>query len=176
MIARQIKREAEKTDYETTIRELQAKLEVTEETISELRKERAFVLARIADQQQTRETESHIISFTQAVASQQAEDDEDYDNEYGGRTRRDANRGVVYTERPDTSDDLKRISGIAEVLEKRLNDFGIYTFRQVMEWKPEEIEEFSRLLAFRDRIDRDDWQGQARFLYNQKRQILRSVA
>ncbi len=179
MIARQIKREAEKTDYETTIRELQAKLEVTEETVSELRKERAFVLARIADQQQTRTPDSHIISFTQAVAAPEVEvdtDDDSYDDEYGGRTRRDANRGVVYTERPETSDDLKRISGIAEVLEKRLNDFGVYTFRQVMQWQPEEIEEFSRLLAFRDRIVRDDWQGQARFLYNQKRKTMQSVA
>ena len=45
-----------------------------------------------------------------------------------------------------------------------------------MEWKTEEIDEFSRLLAFRDRIVRDDWQGQARFFYNQKRKGARSAA
>jgi len=174
LINRQIRRDAERVDHEATIRELHAKLEVNEETIRELRKERAMVLARIADQHQARQPESTIISFTQSLSDDN--EGEDYDAEYGGRVRRDANRGMIFTEAPEMRDDLKRISGIAEVLEKRLNDFGVYTFRQVMEWKPEEIEEFSRLLAFRDRIVRDDWQGQARFFYNQKRKTIRTAA
>ena len=66
-------------------------------------------------------------------------------------------------------------SGIAEVLEARLNDYGIYTFKQIMEWDADAIEEFSRLLAFKDRIERDEWINQARFFYNQK-QKKRSVA
>jgi len=45
----------------------------------------------------------------------------------------------------------------------------VYTFKQIIQWTPEEVEEFSRLLSFRDRIERDDWQGQARFFYSQKR-------
>ena len=174
LINRQIRRDAERVDHEATIRELHAKLEVNEETIRELRKERAMVLARIADQHQARQPESTIISFTQSLSDDN--EGEDYDAEYGGRVRRDANRGMIFTEAPEMRDDLKRISGIAGVLEKRLNDFGVYTFRQVMEWKPEEIEEFSRLLAFRDRIVRDDWQGQARFFYNQKRKTIRAAA
>ncbi len=135
-----------------------------------------MVLATLADQRQSQEPEATIISFTQSMAPRQVVEEEGYDEEYGGRLRRDANRGLVFMEAPESCDDLKRISGIAEVLEKRLNDFGIYTFKQVMEWRPEEIEEFSRLLAFRDRIDRDDWQGQARFFYKQKRQGVRSAA
>lgn len=171
LLARQLKRDTERTDLAATVRELQAKLNVNEETIVDLRKERAMVLASLADQRQSHSPESTVISFTQSL-----EKDEQYDSEYGGKTKRHANRGVVYTEAPESCDDLKRISGIAEILEKRLNDFGIYTFRQVMEWKAEEIEEFSRLLAFRDRIDRDDWQGQARFFYNQKRKSVPAAA
>jgi predicted flap endonuclease-1-like 5' DNA nuclease/predicted nucleic acid-binding Zn-ribbon protein len=176
MVSRQIARESERSKDIARIHELEAQLAVSLETIDDLRKERAMVLATLAEKHQAREPDATIISFTQAMEETKPVVEEDYDPEYGGRTRRDANRGIVFTEAPETCDDLKRISGIAEVLEKRLNDFGIYTFRQVMEWKPLEIEEFSRLLAFRDRIDRDDWQGQARFFYNQKRKTVRSVA
>ena len=176
MVARQISRESERSNDRSRILELEAQLKASLETVDDLRKERAMVLATLAEKHQAQTPEATIISFTQAIEEKEPVVDEDYDPEYGGRTRRDANRGIVFTEAPESCDDLKRISGIAEVLEKRLNDFGIYTFRQVMEWKPGEIEEFSRLLAFRDRIDRDDWQGQARFFYNQKRKSVRSVA
>jgi predicted flap endonuclease-1-like 5' DNA nuclease len=37
-----------------------------------------------------------------------------------------------------------------------------------MEWDTVAIAEFSKLLSFRDRIDRDDWIGQARSLYYEK--------
>ena len=89
----------------------------------------------------------------------------EYDEEYGGRTRLHESRGVVFVQTPESRDDLKRIYGIAEVLEKQLNDYGVYTFKQIMAWKEENIREFSTLLAFfKDRIDRDDWIGQAREL------------
>ncbi len=94
---------------------------------------------------------------------------EQVDSEYGGRTRRDAKRGVVYDEAPNSPDDLKLISGIAEVLEKRLNEYGIYTFKQIMHWEDKTVQEFSTLLAFKDRIDRDDWIGQAARFYFAKR-------
>ena len=175
MVSRQINRESDKANDIARIRELEAQLNAATATIEDLRKERALVLATLADQRQAQQPEATIISFTQSMDPPVADHD-DYDQEYGGRMRRDANRGLVFTETPDSCDDLKRISGIAEVLEKRLNDFGVFTFKQVMDWQPHEIEEFSRLLAFRDRIDRDDWQGQARFFYNQKRQGVRSAA
>ena len=185
MVSRQIASESDRSKLVARISELEARLNASLETIDDLRKERALVLATLADQRTTQEPEATIISFTQSMQpvpepqpqpQVEAVADDGYDAEYGGRMRRDANRGMVFTEAPDSFDDLKRISGIAVVLEKRLNDFGVYTFKQVMEWKPEEIEEFSRLLAFRDRIVRDDWQGQARFFYNQKRKSVRSVA
>ena len=74
--------------------------------------------------------------------------------------------------RPDDLDRLMTLvaafhseSGIAQVLEKKLNAFGVYTYRQIMEWDPVAVAEFSKLLSFRDRIERDDWVGQARNLH-----------
>lgn len=90
------------------------------------------------------------------------------DQEYGGKTRLDPVRGVVYTERPKLVDDLKLISGIAKVLEGKLNDYGIYTYKQIVEWDQKAINEFSQLLVFKDRIERDDWQAQGRRLHEHK--------
>ncbi len=82
--------------------------------------------------------------------------------------QQDERRGLIYTIPPEERDDLKRISGIASVLESRLNEFGIYTYRQIMDWDHVAVEEFSRLLTFRDRILRDKWIDQARRLYAEK--------
>ena len=131
-----------------------------EKTIEDLQTD----LASLRDGSQS-EPDPAVISFTQAIKQR---NESTFDPAYGGRVRHDSARGIVFTEAPESRDDLKRISGIATVLETRLNEFGVYTFKQIIQWKPEEIEEFSRLLAFRDRIERDDWQGQARFFYAQK--------
>lgn len=64
----------------------------------------------------------------------------------------------------DRRDDLKEISGIGEVLEQKLNDLGVKTYDQVMSWGDDDIEEYSKLLAW-DRIEADDWVGQARQLF-----------
>lgn len=154
---------------------LQGKLEASEATIRALRNERAAVLAQLANYRAIAEPDATVISFTEAMA-QRRQQDVVYDQEYGGHTSQHEVRGTVYTEAPDTKDDLKRISGIAEVLEARLNDYGIYTFKQIMEWKPKAIEEFSRLLTFKDRIERDDWLAQARFFYNEKQKVRRRSA
>lgn len=55
-------------------------------------------------------------------------------------------------------DDLKKIFGIGPVLEKLLNSHGIYWFRQIAEWTPEDMQRYDTLLEdFRGRIERDDW-------------------
>ena len=61
-----------------------------------------------------------------------------------------------------------RIRKENQKLEARLNEFGIYTYEQIMNWDPQAVEEFCRLLTFRDRIERDDWLGQARQLHAAK--------
>ncbi len=79
-------------------------------------------------------------------------------------TRRDPRLGMVFVRPPANRDDLKRISGVEETLEARLNDFGVFTFEQIMNWDDLAIAEFSKLLSFRDRIQRENWIGQARRL------------
>ena len=74
-------------------------------------------------------------------------------------------RGRIYRSVPEVSDDLKHISGIASVLESRLNELGIYTYEQIMNWNQTNIDEFSKLLSFPDRIARDNWVGQAAELH-----------
>jgi len=80
----------------------------------------------------------------------------------------DAKRGLVYTSAPDEVDDLKKISGVGPVLEKKLNEFGIYTFAQVRDWSADNISEFDDLLSFKGRIDRDNWLDQAKTLQEEK--------
>jgi NADH-quinone oxidoreductase subunit E len=62
-------------------------------------------------------------------------------------------------------DDLKRISGIGPKLEGLLNANGIFSFRQISAWQEADIRAIDDLLpAFRGRVQRDDWVGQARRL------------
>lgn len=163
---RQRDRSAEHS-YRSDLEQYRSKLAASAETIRTLRKERAAVLARLANYRTIVEPDRAVISFTQAMAMQKQQN-ETYDEEYGGHTTVHAKRGKVYVSAPETRDDLKRISGIAEVLEARLNDYGIYTFKQIVEWTQQEIDEFSNLLTFRERIQRDAWQDQAQYFYNQK--------
>ncbi len=66
--------------------------------------------------------------------------------------------------KPAKPDDLKLISGVGPVLEKKLNGLGIYTFAQVAKWKKAERSWMDDHLNFKGRIERDDWVGQAKAL------------
>ncbi|MCF6343062.1 MAG: 30S ribosomal protein S2 [Devosiaceae bacterium] len=59
------------------------------------------------------------------------------------------------------ADDLKKISGVGPVLEKKLNALGITTFAQVAAFTKEDIAKVDDALSFKGRIDRDDWLKQA---------------
>jgi hypothetical protein len=60
------------------------------------------------------------------------------------------------------------MKGIAKVLEQRLHEFGIYTYKQIAVWTEEQIKEFSSRLAFKDRIHREKWVEQAQKLLSGK--------
>jgi len=72
--------------------------------------------------------------------------------------------GLIYREVPPDADDLTRIRGIAAVLEKRLHDLGVHTYRQIASWNEAHVRAFSARLAFKDRIVRERWVEQARVL------------
>lgn len=67
------------------------------------------------------------------------------------------------------ADDLKRIKGVGPVMERTLNELGIYHFRQVAKLDDAGIEWVSANIAtFPDRIRRDNWAQQARDLHIEK--------
>ncbi|MEO0415888.1 MAG: helix-hairpin-helix domain-containing protein, partial [Verrucomicrobiota bacterium] len=99
----------------------------------------------------------------------EVEDDTDYDalisSSYAGESvvsRKGL--GVLYTEAPSDEDDLTEINGIGPVLANRLNEDGVYQFRQLADWQQPNIDAFNDRLAFSGRIERDEWVPQAKGL------------
>jgi len=86
----------------------------------------------------------------------------------GESVRRDAELGFVYTQRPEKVDDLKKIKGVANVLEGKLHEFGVYRFKQIALWEKSVIAEFNERLDFSDRVQRDEWQRQAREFHKEE--------
>ncbi|WP_205853234.1 NADH-ubiquinone dehydrogenase [Zhengella mangrovi] len=64
-------------------------------------------------------------------------------------------------EKPAQPDDLKMIAGVGPKLEEKLNGLGVWTFAQIAAWTPEEVAWVDDYLAFKGRIARDGWIGQA---------------
>lgn len=73
----------------------------------------------------------------------------------------DSKLGSVYKERPEKVDDLTALNGVAQGLAQRLNELGVYTYSQIAEWNEDHVREFSSRLAFKDRIQREQWVEQA---------------
>lgn len=73
------------------------------------------------------------------------------------------------TQVKSSNDDLKKIAGVGKVIEGILHEANITTFAQVAKLKGEEIKRLSKELPnFKDRIERDDWLGQAKILHKEK--------
>jgi len=64
-------------------------------------------------------------------------------------------------DKPETTDDLKAISGIGPKLEQVLNGLGIWTFAQIAALSAEEVAWLDDYLQFAGRITRDNWIRQA---------------
>ena len=56
----------------------------------------------------------------------------------------------------------KLISGIGPGIERTLHELGIFHFRQIAAFTPENVAWVNRRLRFKGRIEREDWIGQAR--------------
>lgn len=68
-------------------------------------------------------------------------------------------------DKPDgPADDLKMISGVGPVIEGKLNALGITRYQQIANFSTDDIKRVDDALAFRGRIQRDDWQRQAKAL------------
>lgn len=62
------------------------------------------------------------------------------------------------------ADDLKLLTGIGPVLEKKLHTLGITRFSQIAAWEDGDIERMDTELRFKGRIRREGWVAQARVL------------
>lgn len=66
--------------------------------------------------------------------------------------------GFEKLKKPDgEADDLKAFTGVGPVLEKKLNDYGIYHYRQIAALKKADIAEIDETLALKGGIESDDW-------------------
>ena len=74
-------------------------------------------------------------------------------------------RKLKYLDGPDGDpDDLKLISGVGPVLEKKLNEMGIFHFWQIAKFGDKDIDLVNDAMAFPGRIERDEWIAQAKNL------------
>jgi large subunit ribosomal protein L21 len=70
----------------------------------------------------------------------------------------------LFTAPEGEKDDLKKISGVGPVLEKKLNALGITTYAQIVNFSAEDIARVDEVLNFKGRIERDNWIQQAKDL------------
>lgn len=62
------------------------------------------------------------------------------------------------------TDDIKLIGGVGPALEKKLNALGVTSLKQIAEWSDEDIKRIDEELAFKGRIEREEWVQQAKDL------------
>ncbi|WP_020530922.1 helix-hairpin-helix domain-containing protein [Flexithrix dorotheae] len=76
---------------------------------------------------------------------------------------------VIFTDaKEEEKDDLKKILGIGAFIEKKLNNIGVYTYKQISEFDEELVERVTNAIEFfPGRIYRDNWIGQAKALMEQ---------
>jgi small subunit ribosomal protein S2 len=62
------------------------------------------------------------------------------------------------------ADDLKRITGISQKFETKLNDLGVYHFWQMLALTTDDVSAIDNAMKLRGKITKDDWIGQAKKL------------
>jgi len=142
-------------------RELTAALEAHERSIAELGRDRALTEKSIAVLQQQLEQEraSNERLAAQLRERRTSESPPVTLQATAAAPQRPKN---LFTAPPTQRDDLQQIKGIGAAFAHRLNDLGIYQFRQIAGLSEAEIVWLeNELRMFRGRIGRDDWLGQA---------------
>ena len=66
--------------------------------------------------------------------------------------------------RSQPKDDLKRLSGVGPVIEKKLNRMGVKRYEQIAKWTAADIKKADEKLNFKGRIQREKWVSQAKTL------------
>ena len=73
--------------------------------------------------------------------------------------------GILLHSQPERWDDLTLLRGVGEVLQQRLHDCGVHTFKQIAYWTEGNVEAFSTKIDAKDRIRRERWVNQARDMH-----------
>ena len=76
----------------------------------------------------------------------------------------DESAAAIFSAPKGEADDLKKISGVGPVLEKKLHAFGVTQYAQIAAFSKDDIAKLDEALNFKGRIERDDWIGQAKEL------------
>ncbi len=71
---------------------------------------------------------------------------------------------AIFSAPEGAADDLKKITGVGPVLEKKLHAFGVTQYAQIAAFTKADIDKLDEALSFKGRIERDDWVGQAKAL------------
>ena len=98
----------------------------------------------------------------------EVKDESSTENDASSEARVDEVLGTVYDSAPAEVDDLKVISGVGPVLETKLNEQGIYFYKQIASWDEGNIAAFDDRLSFKGRIERDEWVAKAKELHQEK--------
>jgi chromosome segregation ATPase len=147
-----------KTQSAEEMKLLSEKVRSMEQHIAALEAERQQLAAQVKQ-----ERPKHFItlsSFKGLTSNGEGFDEAD-------KIRFDEKIGAVYELPPNQPDDLKKISGVAETLQQKLNGLGIYKYQQIMQWDDVAVESISKQLAVDDCVQRENWIGQARRLYRE---------
>ncbi len=107
-------------------------------------------------------SESHLIESAAETAEESVESvsiDPPLDDQW---------KPMAFGSAPESTDDLKRIKGIGAVIEKTLNELGIYQFEQIAEWNADNVAWIEGFLSFQGRVGREDWISQAKTLASGK--------
>ncbi len=73
--------------------------------------------------------------------------------------------GILLRFQPERWDDLTLLRGVGDVLQQRLHDHGVHTFKQIAYWTDANVDAFSSKIDARDRIQREHWVNQARDMH-----------
>ncbi len=74
---------------------------------------------------------------------------------------KESTSGTMFAAQAGEPDDLKKISGVGPVIEKKLHALGITKYAQVAAFSADDVEKVDEELNFKGRIDRDNWLEQA---------------
>jgi len=88
--------------------------------------------------------------------------------EVATQEQEDVTKPTLLTKAPSTgADKLSALKGIGPVLEKKLNELGIYTYEQIASWDTEQEVWIGTQMAFPKRVTKEEWVKQAKeFLKN----------